>query len=122
MHVKLTRYFLFNLLPNEFSFDPNMITNTRQEESILRSSIQLSSNSSSYAQYLESLPTNKTQEYDKVAQIVLRASKYLLNNNCKRYVYHSHSCVICIVTEKQKHCVTQLKFAFVNIHIGLDLL
>lgn len=58
--------------------------NRRQEESILRSPIHLSSNSSSYAQYLESMPTNKTKEFDKVAQIALRASKYLLNNNCKK--------------------------------------
>lgn len=56
------------------------------EESISKSPIQLSSNSSSYAQYLESLPNNKTKEYDRVAQIVLKASKYLLNNNCKKYV------------------------------------
>lgn len=58
----------------------------RQEESILNSPIQLNSNSTSYAQYLESLPNNKSKEFDKVAQIVLRASKYLLNNNCRRYV------------------------------------
>lgn len=54
------------------------------EDTISKSPIQLSSNSSSYAQYLESLPNNQTKEFDKIAQIVLRASKYLLNNDCKK--------------------------------------
>lgn len=58
----------------------------RMEESISKSRIQLSNTSSSYAQYLESLPNNYTKEYDKIAQIVLKASKYLLNNNCKKCV------------------------------------
>lgn len=57
----------------------------RMEESISKSPIQLSNTSSSYAQYLESLPNNQTMKYDQLAQIVLKASKYLLNNNCKRY-------------------------------------
>lgn len=57
------------------------------EESISKSRIQLSNTSSSYAQYLESLPTNYTMEYDNIAQIILKASKYLLNNNCKKCVY-----------------------------------
>lgn len=67
----------------------------RMEESISKSPIQLSSNSSSYAQYLESLPNNKTKEYDRVAQIVLKASKYLLNNNCKKYVVIGHIFICC---------------------------
>lgn len=56
------------------------------EESISNSRIQLLNTSSSYAQYLESLPTNVTMEYDKIAQIILKASKYLLNNICKKCV------------------------------------
>lgn len=56
------------------------------EESISNSHIQLSNTSSSYAQYLESLPTNYTMEYDQIAQIILKASKYLLTNNCKMCV------------------------------------
>lgn len=58
----------------------------RMEESISNSRIQLLNTSSSYAQYLESLPNNNTMDYDRVAQIVLKASKYLLNNNCKKCV------------------------------------
>lgn len=58
----------------------------RMEESISKSRIQLSNTSSSYAQYLESLPTNHTMEHDQVAQIILKASKNLLTNNCKKYV------------------------------------
>lgn len=54
------------------------------EESISNSPIQLTNNSSSYAQYLESLPNNQTKEFDQLAQTVLKASKYLLNNNCKK--------------------------------------
>lgn len=56
------------------------------ETSISNSPIQLSNTSSSYAQYLESLPNNRTKEYNQMAQIALKASKYLLNNNCKKYV------------------------------------
>lgn len=58
----------------------------RMEESISNSRIQLSNTSSSYAQYLESLPTNYTMENDQVAKIILKASQYLLNNNCKMCV------------------------------------
>lgn len=57
------------------------------EESISKSPIKLSNTSSSYAQYLDSLPNNETKECDKVAQIVLKASKYLLNY-CKKFVNH----------------------------------
>lgn len=59
------------------------------EDSISKSPIKLSNTSSSYAQYLESLPNNQTKEYDQLAQIVLKASKYLLNNICKKCVSHS---------------------------------
>lgn len=58
----------------------------RMEESISNSRIQFSNTSSSYAQYLESLPTNYTMEYNKVALIILKASQYLLNNKCKMWV------------------------------------
>lgn len=56
------------------------------EESISKSRIQLSNTSSSYAQYLESLPTNHTIEHDQIALIILKASKNLLNNVCKKCV------------------------------------
>lgn len=59
------------------------------EESISKSRIQLLNTSSSYAQYLESLPNNNTKEHDKIAQIILKASKYL-SNNCKRLVIVMH--------------------------------
>lgn len=55
------------------------------EESISKSRIHLSNTSSSYAQYLESLPNNSTTEHDQIAQIILKASKYLANH-CKKYV------------------------------------
>lgn len=53
------------------------------EESISNSRIKLSNTSASYAQYLDNLPNNQTKEFDKVAEVILKASKYLLNNNCK---------------------------------------
>lgn len=79
------------------------------EESISNSRIQLSNTSSSYAQYLESLPNNYTREYDKIAQIVLKASKYLLNNNCKQCVLIL-MCVCVIFVVKQFKIVFLLKF------------
>ncbi|XP_031620899.1 peroxidase [Contarinia nasturtii] len=74
------------------------------EESISNSRIQLSNTSSSYAQYLENLPNNYTKEYDKIAQIVLKASKYLLNNNCKKAGLDDKKCVEAISTYKLPKC------------------
>ncbi|XP_055315121.1 peroxidase isoform X2 [Sitodiplosis mosellana] len=74
------------------------------EESISNSRIQLSNTSSSYAQYLESLPNNYTMEYDKIAQIVLKASKYLLNNNCKKAGLDDNKCVEAISTYTLPKC------------------
>lgn len=54
----------------------------RQENAILNSPIHVSNSSSSYAQLLDSLPNNQTMEFDRMAQIVLKASQYLENNNC----------------------------------------
>lgn len=54
----------------------------RQENAILNSPIHVSNSSTSYAQLLDSLPNNQTMEFDKLAQIVLKASQYLSNNDC----------------------------------------
>lgn len=54
----------------------------RQENAISNSPIHVSNTSSSYAQLLDSLPNNQTMEFDRLAQIVLKASRYLLNNDC----------------------------------------
>lgn len=61
-----------------FSFD----FSCRQENAILNSPIHVSNGSTSYAQLLDNLPNNQTMEFDKMAQIVLKASRYLLNNDC----------------------------------------
>lgn len=96
----------------------------RMEESISNSRIQLLNTSSSYAQYLESLPNNYTREYDKIAQIVLKASKYLLNNNCKKCVIIDFILLneLRIIMELCVFCFFSFSFRFVHFdyRIGID--
>lgn len=54
----------------------------RLEDSISHSRIKLRNDSLSYAQLLDSLPNDQAKEYDRIAQIVLKSSKQLLNVNC----------------------------------------
>lgn len=51
---------------------------------ISTSNIKVGNDTASYAQLIENLPNTQAKEYDKIAQVVLKASKYLLNNDCTK--------------------------------------
>lgn len=57
------------------------------EDSISNSRINVTDKSISFAQLLESLPNERSKEYDKIGQTMLEASIRIVNAHCTKYVY-----------------------------------
>lgn len=57
---------------------------SRLEFTIASSNIKVGNDTASYAQLIENLPNKQAKEYDQIAQVVLKASKYLLHNDCTK--------------------------------------
>ncbi|KAJ6637386.1 Peroxidase [Pseudolycoriella hygida] len=70
----------------------SMVRLRRLEDAISNSRVNITEKSISFAQLLESLPNERSKEYDKIGQIMLEASIKIINSHCTKFGYAAQDC------------------------------